>query len=260
MCMIIKILTELQLLTGATGSLGAHLLSELTKRKDVGKIVCFVRGANPKERLEQSLQSRQLSTPLDKVTIFASDLGEPQLGQDDSTYTQLRQEVTHIIHAAWPVNFQLGLSAFQPQLQGLKNLLDLSLHVSTTHPARLFFCSSVSAAMATPAPATIGESPIADFSHALPQGYARSKLVSEHIVQAATKAGADAHILRIGQIIGDTESGVWNSTEAFPLTIQSAITLKVLPELDVVSVCSLLLYSAAKEIIIRHVLGSRSTL
>lgn len=90
--------------------------------------------------------------------------------------------------------------------------------------------------MATPAPVTINESPIEDFSHALPQGYARSKLVSEHVIQAAADAGADAHVLRIGQIIGDTASGVWNSTEAFPLTIQSALTLKVLPKLDVVSI------------------------
>lgn len=77
------------------------------------------------------------------------------------------------------------------------------------------------------------ETPIFDLKAALPQGYARSKLVGEHIVRNAAKdAGALTRILRIGQIVGDGKSGLWNDTEAIPLIIRSALTLKVLPGLD----------------------------
>jgi thioester reductase-like protein len=64
-------------------------------------------------------------------------------------------------------------------------------------------------------------------------GYARSKLVAERIVQAAAEqTGMVAKVLRVGQIVGDTVTGKWNSTEAIPLMLQTAHTLKALPALD----------------------------
>jgi thioester reductase-like protein len=68
-------------------------------------------------------------------------------------------------------------------------------------------------------------------------GYARSKLVAERIIKAAAeRTGMVARVLRIGQIIGDSEFGIWNTTEAIPLMIQSAVTMGVLPDLDEVCV------------------------
>ena len=63
-------------------------------------------------------------------------------------------------------------------------------------------------------------------------GYGRSKLIGEHIVSNARKSGARAYTLRIGQVSGHSEKGLWNDSEAIPLMIRSAVTLKVLPELD----------------------------
>ncbi len=40
--------------------------------------------------------------------------------------------------------------------------------------------------------------------------------------------------MRIGQVVGDTKAGVWNETEAFPLIIRSAVTMGVLPEIEMV--------------------------
>ena len=100
-------------------------------------------------------------------------------------------------------------------------------------PAHFFFCSSIATALGNARPATIAETPILDLKAALPQGYARSKLVSEQIVRnAARDAGALTRILRIGQIVGDGKLSLWNDTEAIPLMIRSALTLKVLPALD----------------------------
>ncbi|KAL3470953.1 hypothetical protein BJX99DRAFT_238410 [Aspergillus californicus] len=41
-----------------------------------------------------------------------------------------------------------------------------------------------------------------------------------------------AKVLRISQIVGDTATGKWNTTEAIPLMLQTAHTLKALPALD----------------------------
>jgi thioester reductase-like protein len=64
-------------------------------------------------------------------------------------------------------------------------------------------------------------------------GYARSKLVTENIIKAAaSKTGMRGRVLRVGQIVGDSATGLWNSTEAIPLMIRSATTIGALPELD----------------------------
>ena len=142
--------------------------------------------------------------------------------------------LTSISSSAWAVNFNLGIRSFEEQhIKGAHNLIQFSLSVLTPAPARLFFCSSVATALGSPRPATIPETPIFDLNAALPQGYARSKLVSEHIIRnAARDAGALTRTLRVGQIVGDGKMGLWNDTEAIPLIIRSALTLKVLPALD----------------------------
>ena len=64
-------------------------------------------------------------------------------------------------------------------------------------------------------------------------GYAQSKLVAEHLcIKAAQQTGIQSRVLRIGQVIGDTDHGIWNTTEAIPLMIQAATTIGALPKLD----------------------------
>ena len=221
-------------LTGATGSLGAHLLSKLSSLSSVSRIYCLVRGVNPLSRLHEALQDRKVDHESSKTIALTADLSQPFLGLDSSTYTEIQSLATHIVHAAWPVNFQLTLSSFEPHVQGLHNLLRLSLSSPHPRPARLIFCSSVSAALGSPPPARIPEQVIEDLEHASDMGYGRSKLVGEHIVAAAVEqAGAEASILRIGQVVGDTKHGIWNDREAIPSIVRSALTMGVLPDLKV---------------------------
>ena len=130
------------------------------------------------------------------------------------------------------MNFQLGLPSFASSLQGLQNLLEFSLSVtSRQRPARLVFCSSISVALDTPSPAVIPEEPIADLNQVSETGYAASKLVGEKIVEFAVhNAKADASVVRIGQMVGDMHAGIWNDTEMVPLMVRSALTMGILPE------------------------------
>ena len=186
------------------------------------------------ERVVRALRQQNLPFPKgDIMSVLSSDLSRADLGLSPHTYEKLRKDTTLIIHSAWAVNFNLSTSSFEDQyIKGVDNLVQLSLSVSRSIPAHLFFCSSVAVALATPAPASIPEAPMYDLTASLPQGYARSKLISEHILRnAAIDTGAKTRSLRIGQIVGDGERGLWNDTEAIPLIIRSALTLGVLPAL-----------------------------
>jgi thioester reductase-like protein len=228
-----------QLLTGTTGSLGAHILAQLMSNVKVKAIYCLVRASSQaaaRERIDTALASKKLgpSPNIGKVICLPSDLSNSQLGLEASVLDDLKKSLTTVIHCAWAVNFNLGVRSFEQQhIKGVSNLINLCLSVHTALPARFYFCSSISAAAGTPLPAVIAEAHVSDLSHAQDMGYARSKLVTERIVKAAAEeTGMVAQVLRVGQIIGDSEVGIWNTTEAIPLMIQSAVTMGALPALN----------------------------
>ncbi|KAI1376193.1 L-aminoadipate-semialdehyde dehydrogenase [Hypoxylon crocopeplum] len=230
---------EVVLLTGTTGSLGAHILSQLALIPEVKKVYCLVRATtaeDAKSRVVSSLKSRRVFHPdvSEKAVYLPSDFSQGSLGLDATTYEALRSTLTAVIHSAWMVNFNVSLSSFErSHIAGVHNIARLCLNVPFKEPAKLFFVSSISAAAGTPIPATIREAHIEDLHHAQNMGYAKSKLVTERIVRAAAKStGMHTRVLRTGQLMGDAQNGLWNPTEAIPLMIQSATTIGALPALD----------------------------
>ncbi|KAL9587944.1 MAG: hypothetical protein Q9203_003237, partial [Teloschistes exilis] len=150
------------ILTGATGSLGAHILhllrsspSVLCSSRKISSITCLVRAAAPlaaHERVSKSLIARakpglpsfDSSTPSEIITNGAPShsgprvdcvpctLSSPTLGLDPTTYIHLARKTTLIIHAAWAVNFTARLRSFvKDHIGGLKNLLDFTLFSSS---------------------------------------------------------------------------------------------------------------------------------
>ena len=194
-------------------------------------------GQSPADRLEHSLHSRELKISLKKVVALYHDLTQENLGlKTPALYNQLKSDVTQIIHCAWSVNFAIPLSAFEPQLLGLHRLLAFA--ANTAQNARLVFCSSVGVAQSAKDPARIASAPIPSLDDCPSMGYAQSKLVGERIVESAVRSGANATVLRIGQIIPGRHRGkkLWNPTEAVPLMIRSASkdSAGALPVLDTV--------------------------
>ncbi|OGM46491.1 hypothetical protein ABOM_004584 [Aspergillus bombycis] len=215
---------QVVILTGTTGSLGVYILSQLLHNPSVKKVFCLVRATSEHNALDRVLSNCRI--PFDPR--------ERDLGLPSTILDELRNSLTHVIHSAWAVNFTLGVRSFEQQhIRGIRNLINLCLSSRRSSPAEFYFCSSISAAAATPLPAKIAEGPIPELAHAQNMGYARSKLVAERIVHAAAlTTGMVAKILRIGQIVGDTATGYWNPTEAIPLMLQTAKTLGALPALD----------------------------
>ncbi|KAI0843104.1 L-aminoadipate-semialdehyde dehydrogenase [Hypoxylon sp. FL0890] len=230
---------EVVLLTGTTGSLGAHILSQIVSLPHVKRVYCLVRASTPEDaqsRVVSSLKSRKIfhSLVTEKTICLPSDFSQESLGLDPSTFDTLRSTLTTVIHSAWMVNFNVSLGSFErSHIAGVHHMIKLCLNVPFAEPAKFFFVSSISAAAGTPIPATIREAHIENLYHAQNMGYARSKLVTEHIIRSAEKnTGVRAGVFRTGQLMGDAQNGLWNPNEAIPLMIQSATTIGVLPMLD----------------------------
>ncbi|CAG8371628.1 unnamed protein product [Penicillium salamii] len=232
--------SEVVMVTGATGNLGAFIVAELLKRPTVSEVWALVRApgqAAAGARLYKSLADRQIVLSNDesaKLHAVPSDLSQSNLGLSNHDLQHLLSSLTCVIHSAWAVNFNLGVRSFEDQhIRGTYNLINLCLRSHLPLPARFFFCSSVSAASNTPKPASIPETMVENLDHAQKMGYGRSKLVTEHITRNAMRqTGMQARVLRIGQLGGDTVSAQWNETEAIALMFRSALTTGALPELN----------------------------
>lgn len=227
--------------TGATGSLGAHVVAKLVTRKETDEVCCLVRAnseRSARQRVLKSLGDRAVlhSLPIGarrKITAHPADFSQDQLGLPRERYEQLTEDLTHIIHCAWSVNFNKHLSSFEADcIAGAKNLMLLCLAAKQPRPASFNFCSSVSTVANTPGE-TVPEALPETFACAQGMGYAQSKLTTEALcAKAMAETGMDARVLRVGQIVADTSHGIWNDTEAIPLMLQAATTIGALPTLD----------------------------
>ncbi|KAL5360888.1 hypothetical protein BJX96DRAFT_184864 [Aspergillus floccosus] len=183
------------IVTGSTGSLGAHIVAQLVHLHQVCTIYCLVRADSPLsaiQRVRQSFRARGLADSISpaeerKIVALPADLSNPNIVKS----------LTAVIHCA----------CFEQS------------YAQRPRPAHFAFCSSVSTVARTPGSWCMG--------------YAQSKLVTEHVVNRARKdTGMNARVLRVGQIVADTQHGIWNATEAIPMIFQTAETIKALPQLE----------------------------
>ncbi|KAK7454620.1 hypothetical protein VKT23_011373 [Stygiomarasmius scandens] len=224
------------LLTGATGSLGAHILYQLVSSSTVHKVICLSRASSHEEsrnRVKESLKLRKLPLPADeKFDSYSANPNLPLFGLTEEEYNAIRSEVTDVIHNAWPVNFNISIDSFDEYIGGTVNLMNLCLQSPFSEPASFYFSSSISSRQGSPdeiCTEDYADSP----ATAAGTGYAQSKWVVEKLCQnAAEIASLPVGVFRIGQMVGDTVNGVWNETEAWPLMFKSTNTVGALPLID----------------------------
>jgi thioester reductase-like protein len=237
---------ETVVLTGATGALGAHILDLLQKSDKVHSIYCLVRGADEvaaRERVGKALQQRGLSglsspnANHQKVHVIQAQLSEKRLGLSDELYNHMAYKATSIIHIAWTVNFRLKLRSFvKDNIAGVNNLLNLALAAPRPQPPRFTYCSSTASIMNGPPDQSgrLAEIISPEPSSASPLGYSRSKWVAEHICLAAderTSLRGRIAVVRVGQLAGDSKSGIWNTKEAWPMMLSTSRLIDCLPDL-----------------------------
>ncbi|GAB1737490.1 hypothetical protein NU219Hw_g1801t1 [Hortaea werneckii] len=220
-------------LTGSTGSLGSYILDNLLRNPKVDKVFCLNRSSNAREKQWQNNESRGLTQDFSKAEFLQVNLAQAELDLNNEEYYMLRSQATHIIHNAWPVDFNMSLSPFEPQLEGCLRLIELAC----TAPVKpeMMFLSSVGAAnnwcsiSSTPVP----EEPLQEFDAAESMGYAQSKLLAEQIFdRASAKRDIPVKTCRVGQITGpvNSEKGMWSTNEWLPSMLLSCKALRAIPE------------------------------
>ncbi|KAF7889999.1 uncharacterized protein EAF02_002414 [Botrytis sinoallii] len=132
-------------LTGSTGSLGSYILSKLPEEDKTCKVYCLDRGKDPEKRQLNSSSSKGFSTDFSRVRFLSMVTGvtEGWLGIKLDQYKELLNEVTHIIHNAWQVDFNLSFSQMGVMhIRRVRQLIDFSAH--SRYGASIHFISSVS--------------------------------------------------------------------------------------------------------------------
>ncbi|EKM50943.1 uncharacterized protein PHACADRAFT_262848 [Phanerochaete carnosa HHB-10118-sp] len=222
------------LLTGATGNIGSHILASLLHDSRTLRVYVLLRSSNNGlERLRSTLSERGLPvTPQDeaRLTVLVGDTTKENWGLDHSTYEQILSSVTHIVHNAWTVDFNLPLRSFHSHIAGVRALVDMCARSRRT--IKIIFTSSISVASKWEgSKGAVPESVIDDPEIAIVSGYSASKYVAEQVLCAAVANGVQATTVRMGQACGSTATGSWDTTEWFPIMVKSSVALESLPDM-----------------------------
>lgn len=137
-------------------------------------------------------------------------------------------------------------------ITGTRNLLDLAAK-SASHKTRVLFCSSIASALNGLGKGdTVYEKLSEEPNTAVPIGYSQSKWVTEQICARANESDMlndKVQVLRIGQLCGDTQEGMWNESEGWPLMIKTAQTTGTMPILQEVCISVSFLTMSARNLI-----------
>ena len=234
------------LVTGASGSLGAHLTYHLAQLPDVKTVVCLNREnkAEGRVRQEQAMRDKGIRFPetlKHKLQVFQTDSSKPKLGLPKGDYEGLVNSVTHLIHNAWPMSAKRPLSGFESQFQVMRNLIDFACEAASRHSDNFKFgfqmVSSIGVVgqygFESNSKIIVPEERVG-IESVLPNGYGEAKWGCEWMLDLTLHqhpARFRTMVVRLGQIAGSKTSGYWNPMEHFGFLIKSSQTLNALPEM-----------------------------
>jgi long-chain acyl-CoA synthetase len=125
-------------LTGGTGFVGGNLIPHILNGDPATKLIVLLR-ANSDREAEQRLHALlwTLSPQIDvadattRIKLIRGDITSSRLGLSESVYNGLAAEVTHIIHSAATVQFQLPLPCARlVNCEGTKKVIELAQRAS----------------------------------------------------------------------------------------------------------------------------------
>lgn len=234
------------LVTGATGSLGSHIVSAAAHMPNVSKVVCLNRlgtvDATTRQHGAFNMRGIELDSDVkSKLHILEADSSKSMLGLPSDTYKTLIQSVTHIIHNAWPMSLTRTTKAYESQFQVMRNLINLARECASVRPSSFQFSfqfiSSIGAVGYFPlwTGRSVAPEVPTTADTALPVGYADAKIVCERMLEETLRLYPDRFrgmAVRIAQITGSRTNGYWNPIEHFSFFVKSARLLRSLPDLQ----------------------------
>ncbi|EPQ57812.1 acetyl-CoA synthetase-like protein [Gloeophyllum trabeum ATCC 11539] len=227
----------LVLVTGTTGSLGSYILATLLEDSRIAKVYAFNRkshAGSSVERQKAAFEDRGLPVDLlssSKVAFLEGDATVQNFGLSAETYEKLHSTVTHVIHNAWRLDFNLSLSSFEPNIRATRNLIDFALTAKSGALVKFLFTSSIAVAQSwDQSKGQYPEEVISEPEYAVGAGYGEGKYVVEQILAKVFEHGLHSTSLRIGQICGGLPKGAWSTSDWVPILVKSSLALGCLPQ------------------------------
>lgn len=218
------------LLTGATGFLGSHLLSNLLENGMIVK--CLVRCPyrnSGMERIIKTFRHYRLNTELLKNTeIVCGDISLPSLGLTKTDYQKLSNEVTDVIHCAATVNMLASYDMLKAvNVTGTKNILDFCLSGIIK---RLHYASTLSVFVSTDRnKGIVYEDDELSIPTNIYGGYGQTKFVAEKMVMSLRGVISNLFIYRFGLLCGDTIGGISAPKDFLGMFFRGAKKVGLLP-------------------------------
>jgi myxalamid-type nonribosomal peptide synthetase MxaA len=229
------------LLTGATGFLGAHLLSELLERTSA-RLLCLVRAADERQGLEalrRALERYGLwrEEAAGRLVAIPGDLAHPGLGLSEAGLRHLAETADSIYHCGALVNYAYPYEALRTaNVESTRELLRLTV---AGRAKVLHYVSTLSVLEKDPYRRTgsAPEVPLDGDPSGLTGGYRESKWVAERLVQTSIERGVPAAIFRPGWITGNSRTGATNPADFLIRLIVGSLQTGTAPDLGSIEVC-----------------------
>ncbi len=223
-------------LTGATGFVGAFLLSELLQNKQAN-VYCLVRAANPesaKNKLQNNLKNYLLWQEFfnDRIIPIVGDLSQPRLGLTKPEFQELANKLDIIYHNGAVTNLVYPYSMLEASnVSGTQEILRLASQIKLKP---VHYISTLSVLTSTEHSQIEKITQLNNFKHLqVPSGgYPQTKWVCEKLISEAHFRGIPVSIYRLGRVSGDSKNGVTNINDRLIRMIRGFIQLECVPDVN----------------------------
>jgi len=232
------------LITGATGFLGAHVLSNFIDNYD-GKAYCIIRkrGKDSKDRLKDILNyffgDKYDKYIDDRIVVITGDLTVDKFGLTIEEYDKLSKNIDAVINCAAYVKHFGNLDKFKKiNVDTVSNLINLCIKEDKElyHVSTLSVCGNI--LEGGQVAQTIDYDKVFDetdlyFGQKLNNAYVYSKYLAEVNIIDKLSEGLKATIIRVGNLTGRYSDGKFQPNveeNAFANRIKAFAYMKAIPE------------------------------
>ena len=225
------------MLTGASGFLGAFLLSELLRRTPA-TVYCLVRSPNAKEggmRIQEKLRSFGLwdESLSARMVPVPGDLSRPLLGLSREEFEDMAETIDTIYHNGAMVNTVYPYELLKPaNVLGTQEILRMA---SRRRLKPVHFVSTLSVFAPVNGnghTSAMTEAQMLENWQNLSTGYAQSKWVAEKLISVAGSRGIPVTIYRPGLISASAQTGAANLTDSLSRFVLACMQLGCVPDIN----------------------------
>jgi thioester reductase-like protein len=220
-------------LTGSTGYIGAHILSELLG-SSTDRVNVLVRAKDQREAEERLWHAMQLHLDFPKfrdylserITIFRGDLTDSKFGLDESGYSRALATTDSMLHCAASLNRKSEKNCMNVNLRGTLEMIQMARRIQNASGLRRFSFVSTVAVAGKRENEVVTEDASIDWNRSDYDPYARTKKFCEHMVHELLP-DVQKTIFRPSIVLGDTRYG---ATTQFDM-VRAFVFLASLPVL-----------------------------